>query len=151
MRHVADDRLSALVHRDVLHRDLLLASGSVSLECLYLRCEGPGEFVEGALRAILLRDISRMLEPTRECHGRHMNGGHLRRKHGFHLVFWLYPFDHRQHEIKLALVHFSALCPSIGELSDKYGGAPAMIALFAKCGRGWLLEAVASLLASIVG
>ena len=32
----------------------------------------------------------------------------------------------------------------------EYGGAPAMIALFAKCGRGWLLEAVASLLASLV-
>jgi hypothetical protein len=37
-----------------------------------------------------------------------MNSGHLRRKHGFHLVFWLYAFDHGQHEIKRALVHFSA-------------------------------------------
>ena len=119
MRHVADDRLSALVHRDVLHRDLLLASGSVSLECLYLRCEGPGEFVEGALRAILLRHIFRIGEPTAERHGRHVNSGHLCGKHGFHLVFWLCAFHHGQHEIKLTLAHFSASCPSIGQLTDQ--------------------------------
>ncbi len=57
MCHVADDRLSALVHGDVLHRDLLLASGSVALEGLDLRRERPGELVESAFRAVLLRDI----------------------------------------------------------------------------------------------
>jgi hypothetical protein len=39
--------LSALINRDVLHQNLLLASGSVSLE----RREGPGELLEGTLRS----------------------------------------------------------------------------------------------------
>jgi hypothetical protein len=58
MRHIADDRLSALVHRDVLDPDGLIASAPVSFERLYLRCERPGELVESAFRAVLLRGIS---------------------------------------------------------------------------------------------
>src|SRR5262249_449273 len=120
MPHIADDRLSTLVHPDVLHRHPLLANGSVALEGLDLCRKGPGELIQGALRTVLLRKGLHMREPTRECHGRHMNSGHLRRKHGFHLIFWLCAFDYGQHEIKLALVHFSALRSSIGELSDQY-------------------------------
>jgi hypothetical protein len=44
MVHIADDRLSALVHRDVLDPDGLIASAPVSLECLNLRRERPGQF-----------------------------------------------------------------------------------------------------------
>jgi hypothetical protein len=40
MRHRPDNRLSALVHRDVLHPNRLLAPASVSLERLDLRREG---------------------------------------------------------------------------------------------------------------
>src|SRR5436309_6520846 len=92
MRHTADDCLSALGHRDLLDPDGLIASASVSFERLYLRRERPGELVESAFRAVLLRGIFHIGEPTREFHRRHMNSGHLRRKHGFHLVFWLRAF-----------------------------------------------------------
>ncbi len=54
---IADNRLSSPVDVDVLHRDLLLASSPVSLERLHLRREGPGELVEGAFGAVLLRDV----------------------------------------------------------------------------------------------
>jgi hypothetical protein len=64
MVHTADDRLSALVHCDVLDPDGLIASAPVSLECLYLRRERLGQFIEGALRTILFGDISHMREPA---------------------------------------------------------------------------------------
>ena len=80
MRHIADDCLSAPVHRDVLDPDGLIASAPVSFERLYLRRERPGELVESAFRAVLLRDIFHIGEPTREFHRRHMNSGHLRGK-----------------------------------------------------------------------
>jgi hypothetical protein len=54
VRDIADDCLPALVHRDVLHANGLLASGSVTLERLDLCREGAGELIEGALRAVLL-------------------------------------------------------------------------------------------------
>jgi hypothetical protein len=97
----------------------LIASAPVSLERLHLCCKGPGELIEGAFRAVLLRRIFHIGELTRECHGRHVNSGHLRGKHGFHLVFWLCAFHHGQHEIKLALAHFLASGPSIGQLTDQ--------------------------------
>jgi hypothetical protein len=67
--HIADDRLSALVHRDVLDPNGLIASAPVSLERLYLRRKRPGELIERTLRAILLRNSFHMREPPRECHG----------------------------------------------------------------------------------
>ena len=94
MPHIADDRLSALVHGDVLDPDGLIASAPVSLERLYLRGKGPSELVEGALRTILLRDVVHTREPTREGHGRSVNDGHLRREHGFQLIFGLCAFDY---------------------------------------------------------
>ena len=66
MRHIADDCLSALVHRDVLDPDGLIASAPVSFERLYLRRERPGELVESAFRAVLLRGVFHIGEPTRE-------------------------------------------------------------------------------------
>ena len=81
MVHIANDRLSPLVHCDVLDPNRLIASAPVSLERLHLCCKSPGELIEGALRAILLGDIFHIGEPTRECHGRHVNSGHLRGKH----------------------------------------------------------------------
>ena len=45
LRHVSDDGLSALVHRDVLNNDLLLASGPVTFERLHLRRKRPRELV----------------------------------------------------------------------------------------------------------
>ena len=77
MRHIADDRLSALVHCDVLDPDGLIASAPVSLEHLHLRRKGPGELVECTLSAILLRDSHRAPETQRKCHGRRVNRGHL--------------------------------------------------------------------------
>jgi hypothetical protein len=53
--HVTDDRLPAVAYRHVLYRDLLLATAPVALERLHLGREGPCEFVESALGAVLLR------------------------------------------------------------------------------------------------
>ena len=52
--HIANDRLPAFTYRDVLHRNFLLATGPVALECLHLCGEGPHQFVESALGAILM-------------------------------------------------------------------------------------------------
>jgi hypothetical protein len=69
MTHIADDRLSTLVHCDVLDPDRLIPSASVSLERLHLRRKGPGQLIERTLCAILLRNSFHMREPPRECHG----------------------------------------------------------------------------------
>jgi hypothetical protein len=74
MVHIADDRLSALVHRDVLDSDGLIASAPVSLERLHLRRKGPGELIERTLSAILLWDSLRAPETKRKCHDRCVNG-----------------------------------------------------------------------------
>jgi hypothetical protein len=106
--HIADNRLSALVHRDVLHRNLLLTSGSVSLEGLDLRRECPGELVERTLRAILLRKGFHLRELTRKHHGRHVDGSHLSREHGLHLIRRLYTFDQGEHEVRADSGHVRA-------------------------------------------
>jgi hypothetical protein len=80
MVHIADDRLSALVHREVLDPNGLIASAPVSLERLHLRRKGPGELIECPLSAILLRDSLRAPETKRECHGRRVNRRHLSRQ-----------------------------------------------------------------------
>ena len=85
--HIAHDSLTApLVRPDVLNANSSLASGSVALERLDLRSEGAGELIEGALRTVLLLNIFHMSEPACERHGSIVDGGHLRRKHGLHLV-----------------------------------------------------------------
>ena len=94
MTHIADDRLSTLVHCDVLDPDRLIPSASVSLERLHLRRKGPGQLIERTLCAILLRNSFHMRESLRPCHGRGVNRGHLSREQGFHLVPRLHPFDH---------------------------------------------------------
>ena len=104
MCHAPDDGLPAVVHRDVLDRDLLLSAGPVSLEGFYLNGEGPGELGEGAHRAVSLWDILDVIETARQGHGRHVHGGHLRREHGFQLIPRLHAFDHREHEVEPMLV-----------------------------------------------
>jgi hypothetical protein len=80
MCHIADDCLSALVHRDVLDPNGLITSAPVSLECLYLRRKRPGELIARTLGAILLRDSLHVPETKRECHGCHVNDCHLCRE-----------------------------------------------------------------------
>src|SRR5215472_1432907 len=82
MPHIADDCLSALVDRDVLHPDGLITSASVSLQCLDLRCECPGQLIESAFCTILLWDGLTVPEPPRERHRRHLNSSHLGRQQG---------------------------------------------------------------------
>src|SRR5207245_4934933 len=60
MPHIADDRLPALVHRDVLDPDGLIASAPVSLERLHLRRKSPAELIESTLCAILDRKSTRL-------------------------------------------------------------------------------------------
>ena len=48
-----------------------------------LRQFGDPKVLKCTLRAILLRDVFHMREPTRERHGRRVNGGHLSREQGF--------------------------------------------------------------------
>ena len=102
--NISDDSLPALINCDVLDADGLLASAPVSLEGLHLQREGPREFIEGALCAVLLRDILRRIEPACEGHRRIVSGGHLRSEHGLHLVFRLHALDQCEHEIEPALV-----------------------------------------------
>ena len=109
MPHIADDCLSALVDRDVLHPDGLIASASVSLQCLDLRCECPGQLIESAFCTILLRDGLTVPEPPRERHRRHLNSSHLGRQQGFDLVPRLHSFDNREHEAKCPPIHLSTL------------------------------------------
>ena len=119
MCHAPDDGLPALVHRDVLHRDLLLSAGPVSLEGFHLSGEGSGELGEGAHCAVLLGDILNVIETARESHGRAVDRGHLSREHGFQLIPRLHAFDHREHEVEPVLVHDAAFCPRIGELPEE--------------------------------
>ena len=56
MSDAADNRLPALIHRDVLHRDLLLSPSPVPPERFDLCREGAGQLVEGAFGTVLLVD-----------------------------------------------------------------------------------------------
>jgi hypothetical protein len=67
MRHGPDNCLSAIVHRHVFHQNLLLSAGPVSLKRLDLRREGAGELIEGALHAVLLRNIVHTSESSRRA------------------------------------------------------------------------------------
>jgi hypothetical protein len=97
-----------------------ISTSSVSLECLHLCREGSSEFIESPLRAVLLRDcFPHVRGGASESHCRHVNGGHLSRKHGLQLVLRFHPFDHCQQEIDSALVHVTALRPNIGKLPEK--------------------------------
>ena len=69
MVHIADDRLSALVHCDVFDPNSLITAAPVSLERLHLRRKGPGELIERTLSAILLRDSLHAPETKGKCHG----------------------------------------------------------------------------------
>ncbi len=96
MRDVADDRLASFIHRDVLHRDFLLAPVAVPPERFDLGRKCPSQLVEGAFGAVLLRDVVNVRQAAREGHGRHVNGGHLRGELGFHLILRLHALDHRE-------------------------------------------------------
>ena len=104
MRDNADDCLPAFIHRDVLHADGLLASAPVSLERLHLCREGSSEFIEGPLRAVLLRDVFHMCEAARESHGGVVEGGHLRGEHDLDLVLRCDALHNGEHEIEPVLV-----------------------------------------------
>src|ERR1700757_2659429 len=119
MRHGADNRLSTLVHRDVFDPDSLLASASISLERLDLRREGAGELIEGALRAILLRNGFHMREAAREGHDGVVDGGHLRREHGLDVVLRLHAFDHRKHKVEPPPIYRPPSRSGTRKLSEK--------------------------------
>ena len=68
--NVADDSPAALIDRDVLDANGLLAGAPISLERFHLSGECPRKLIESALRAVLLLDILRMMEPVRRDHGR---------------------------------------------------------------------------------
>src|SRR4051794_9791865 len=80
MRDVANNRLATFVHRDVLHRDLLLAAGPISLERLHLSGEGPGKLVlahGGFARRLLapeLPDRSAIPTPSWPSRSAHLAG-----------------------------------------------------------------------------
>ncbi len=64
MRDAADNRLSALIHRNMLDRHLLLSPGPVPPERFDLGREGPSQLVEGAFGAVLLLDVLNMRQPA---------------------------------------------------------------------------------------
>ena len=55
LRDVADDGLTALTDRHMLHDYLLLTAGAIAFQRLHLRREGSRQLVEGALGAVLPR------------------------------------------------------------------------------------------------
>jgi hypothetical protein len=57
MRDVADDRLPAGMHVHVLDRHLLLASRAIPRQGFELCGKRSSELVEGALSAVLPRDV----------------------------------------------------------------------------------------------
>ena len=69
MGHVADDGLSAFVHRDVLHRNLLLAVTAVAFKCLDLDGKSSGQFIQRALRAVPLHDVACVSEAAGKIDG----------------------------------------------------------------------------------
>src|SRR4051794_1901054 len=98
VRDVAYNGLAALVHCHVLDRYVLLPPCAVALQCFHLGSECAGEFVEGALRAVLLLKGLNMTQPASEDHCRVVDSGHLCGKHGFHLVSRLNAADYRGDE-----------------------------------------------------
>src|SRR5262245_26854404 len=104
---------------DLCHGHHLLALAAIALERLHLCGEGACELSEGALGALLLRDILPVDEATCERHGRHMNGGHLTCEHRFDLVFWFYAFGHGEDEIERLPVELSAACRDVLELLEQ--------------------------------
>ena len=101
---------------DVLDGDALLALPAVSLQRFDLRRRGSCQLVEGALCAVLLRDVFDMGEPARKGHDGVMNRSHLSGEHGLDLVARLDPFDDCEREVDAALVRLSALRRGIAEL-----------------------------------
>ena len=69
--------VTAFVDGDMLHSDSLLAGAAVSLQRFDLGCERPRQFVEGPLRAVLLRDGVRVVEAARKGHDRIVCRRHL--------------------------------------------------------------------------
>jgi hypothetical protein len=56
MGDIADDCLAALMDMDMFHSDLLLATRAVTLQSLQLCREGPSEFIQGTLIAVVFLD-----------------------------------------------------------------------------------------------
>jgi hypothetical protein len=118
-RRVAHDRLAAFADRYMLHGDFLLATGSVALERLHLGYIGPGELIEEALGAVLLRYVLYLRKLSSGPHGRDIYGGHLRRQHRLELIPRLNTFHYRKHEIEAALVSFASSRTGLSQLIDE--------------------------------
>jgi hypothetical protein len=104
-----DDGLAAGIHGNMLHRDLLLPAGSVSFESLDLSHKVLQSLLKVRSALSCCGMLSTFIQAAREGHGRVVDGRHLRREHGFDLIPWFDPLDHREHEVEVALVHFVAL------------------------------------------
>ena len=61
---VADNRLSAILYIDALHRDRLVAAIAVLSESFSLCCECPGQLVEPGVVGLHLRDAMRVRQPS---------------------------------------------------------------------------------------
>ena len=116
---VADNGLSTLVHRHVLHAHRLMTRASVSLQRLDLGGERPSKFVEGPLGAVLLRDVLHVIEAAREGHYRGVSCCHLSREHCLHLIARFHAFDDGEQEIQTVLIDSAALRANIAELVEK--------------------------------
>ena len=56
MRDIADNGLAAVSDGNMLQRDILFGAGPAALKSLHLTHKCASELVEGAFRAVLLRD-----------------------------------------------------------------------------------------------
>src|SRR5215470_20431814 len=119
MSHVTNDSLAAFADGHVLHRDLLLASGSIALECFDLGSKRSHELIERTLSTVLLQNIFNMREAARKCHGCHVYGSHLACKHRLNLVSGLNTLDNRKHEVDTVLVGVSTAGGGVGHFGNE--------------------------------
>jgi hypothetical protein len=119
MGDIAHDGLAAIADGHMLHRDLLLAASSVTLERFHLRSERSRELGERALRTVLLPDVFNVRKAARQCHSRHVHGGHLACKHRLNLISRLNALDDRKHEINSHWVEFAAMGTGVTNLAEK--------------------------------
>jgi hypothetical protein len=85
---VADDSLTAGMHVDVLHRDLLLALAAMMVQGVEQHGIGPGKLVR--LTQVLASPLKRLLANHRApiaFHGGIVGGKQLSGDHAFQLVF----------------------------------------------------------------
>ena len=92
---MANDGLTTLSNRDILHRHFLVHAAVVAIECVVLSGVGARELVYGAREIFPSRDGFGSSQVSAEFQQCRMDRTHLRQQHDVELVFGFLPFDDR--------------------------------------------------------